>query len=190
MNGKYVKPNTLLVRNWREKNKHPCIDCGKPIYPNAIRCKGCSGKARTIITLCPDCGKRIRNNAKRCHSCDLKRRWKLYPETFNQPTGENSYNWKGGRIKDADGYIRIYKKDHPRASQTGYVSEHILVWEETHGKPLPKGWIVHHLNGIKDDNHPNNLIGLSNKKHYLVLQAKAKRIQELEALLNGQHQLL
>jgi hypothetical protein len=28
------------------------------------------------------------------------------------------------------------------------------------------------------------------KKHYLVLQAKAKRIQELEALLNGQAQLI
>ena len=81
-------------------------------------------------------------------------------------------------------------RGHPRANSKDRILEHIWIWEEAHGKPLPKGWIIHHLNGIKDDNRPKNLMALPNKKHYLVLQAKAKRIQELEALLNGQHQLL
>lgn len=89
-----------------------------------------------------------------------------------------------------DGYVLIHQPDHPRASKKGYVAEHILVWEQTHGKPLPKGWVVHHLNGRRADNRPSNLKGLPNKKHYLVLQAKAKRIQELEGIINGQSQLL
>jgi len=88
------------------------------------------------------------------------------------------------------GYIGILKPNHPRANTKGYVLEHILIWEEAHGKPLPEGWVIHHLNGIKDDNRPRNLIALPSKKHYLILQAKAKRIQELEAMLNNQGHLI
>ena len=83
----------------------------------------------------------------------------------------------------------IHRPEHPRAIK-GYIFEHWLVWEEANNKSLPKGWVIHHLNGIKGDNRICNLEALSNRKHYLVLQAKAKRIQALEALLNGQHQLL
>lgn len=104
--------------------------------------------------------------------------------------GKEHPDWKGGR-RLSNGYVFIYNPDHPRASKRKkVVAEHILVWEQTHGKLLPDGWIVHHLNGIKNDNRPVNLVGLPGKKHSLVLQAKAKRIQELEALLRQQNQLL
>ena len=104
-------------------------------------------------------------------------------------TGKDHPNWKGGRRID-NGYVIILRRGHPRAGRDGYVKEHILVWEQENNKPLPKGWIIHHLNGIKSDNRICNLQALPNKKHYLVLQAKAKRIQELEAKLNGQAQLI
>jgi hypothetical protein len=89
-----------------------------------------------------------------------------------------------------DGYVMIYDPENPRATTRGYVCEHILVWEQANSKPLPSGWIIHHLNGVKNDNRPCNLAALPTKKHYLVLAAKAKRIQELEALLKQQAQLL
>jgi len=98
-------------------------------------------------------------------------------------------NWKGGRVADGNGYILIWMPKDPRASKVGYVREHLLIWEQSNGKTLPEGWHIHHLNGIKDDNRPQNLVALSSKAHYLVLQAKAKRIQELEGLLNHQHSL-
>ena len=89
------------------------------------------------------------------------------------------------------GYVTVYAPEHPRASKRKYVLEHILVWEKIQGKPIPSGYVIHHLNGIRSDNRKQNLIALPNKKHSLVLAAKAKRIQELEALLeNGQHQLI
>jgi len=134
---------------------------------------------------CVDCGQPCDYRAKRCKHCSGIERWKTHP----LPKGKDSTLWQGG-IRHSGGYIFIKDREHPRADGAGYVAEHILVWEQTHNKPLPKGWCVHHLNGITDDNRPKNLKGLPNKKHSLVLQAKAKRIQELEALLNSQHQLL
>ncbi|KKN03484.1 hypothetical protein LCGC14_1107260 [marine sediment metagenome] len=71
-------------------------------------------------------------------------------------TGENNHNWKGGRCK-ADGYILIKKPGHHRANNNNYVREHILVAEEMLGRYLEPGEIVHHINGIKDDNRPENL---------------------------------
>ena len=48
--------------------------------------------------------------------------------------------------------------DHPRASvRTPYVFEHIVVMEEVLGRHLLEGETVHHINGIKNDNRPENL---------------------------------
>lgn len=88
------------------------------------------------------------------------------------------------------GYVLVRTQQHHRANKYGYVLEHILNWEQAHGKPLPPGWVIHHLNGIKHDNRLDNLVALPNKKHAHILEAKAKRIQALEAALRNQGQLL
>ena len=47
---------------------------------------------------------------------------------------------------------------HPRARpKNPYVFEHILVMEDKIGRFLLSGESVHHLNGVKDDNRPENL---------------------------------
>ena len=71
--------------------------------------------------------------------------------------------------------------EHPRATANGYVREHILVWEEEHGT-LPEGYVVHHLNGIRADNRPENLAGLpraGNRSWHLV-HLMQERIRTLE----------
>ncbi len=65
--------------------------------------------------------------------------------------GSDNNNWKGGKHLNR-GYVYILKPDHPRADHQGYVLEHILVVEEVLGKPLPKGAVVHHANGVKSNN--------------------------------------
>lgn len=42
--------------------------------------------------------------------------------------GKHSHNWHNGIIID-NGYVRVYRPDHPCANSMGYISEHRLVYE-------------------------------------------------------------
>lgn len=90
-------------------------------------------------------------------------------------------NWKGGRVSSGNGYILIKLHGHPRANKHGYVFEHIVIWEKVHNKPLPPGWVIHHLNGSGTDNRPENLIAMPDKKHIRLIPIYRERIRELEA---------
>jgi len=66
-------------------------------------------------------------------------------------------NWKGGRTRHKAGYVTVHAPGHPRAGRSPYVFEHILVAEQTLGRYFVEGESVHHLNGVRDDNRPENL---------------------------------
>lgn len=70
--------------------------------------------------------------------------------------GEKHPNWKGGRLVDNKGYIRILAHGHIRSDRDGYVLEHIFVWME-HNGDIPDGYCIHHVNGDKSDNRIENL---------------------------------
>lgn len=83
--------------------------------------------------------------------------------------GHDHGKWKGGRCKIKEGYVLILKPGHPNATFMGrYVFEHRYVMSKHLGRPLLPAEIVHHLNGIKDDNRLQNL----------VLTTRANHIQE------------
>ena len=71
--------------------------------------------------------------------------------------GEKNPKWRGGRRKDQDGYIQVYAPDHPHCNVRKEVCEHRLVMEKKIGRYLDPAEVVHHLNGVKDDNRPENL---------------------------------
>jgi len=60
------------------------------------------------------------------------------------------------------------------------IEEHRLVMARMLNRPIRKDEVVHHLNGIKDDNRFENLILLNNSKHRNYIPALNKRIRELE----------
>lgn len=66
-------------------------------------------------------------------------------------------NWKGGRWKVNTGYWKVKADGHPHADANGYILEHRLVMERVLGRILDPRERVHHKNGIRDDNRPENL---------------------------------
>ena len=75
--------------------------------------------------------------------------------------GEKSYRWNGGRSKDKSGYILIKSPNHPFCNAKGYVREHKLVVEKIIGRFINYE-IIHHINSIKYDNRPENLMAFIN----------------------------
>lgn len=140
-----------------------------------------------IVVKCELCGKeqeRFPNHVKRnkhnfCNR-DCRSEW----QRKNQKR-ENNPNWRGGKSKKLDsGYMVVYAPEHERANSWGYVYEHIFVAEKKYGHST-KGYHVHHLNGVRDDNRSENLVIVKPKDHEqnTVRKLLQKRILELEKAL-------
>ena len=95
----------------------------------------------------------------------LGHRWSLVERTrmSAQRSGDGHPNWKGGRKTREDGYISIYSPRHPRADSQHRVFEHRLVMEQMLGRPILPTEVVHHINGVRDDNRRENLALCNNQ---------------------------
>lgn len=122
-----------------------CRNCHRNFNPSS-RHKDCPKcRAEKQKTPCEKCGNLSHRYHKVCKDC------------FDQQGAANP-NWRGGKTKHHGRYIMIRVPEHPRAPvNSGYVFEHILVMEDLLGRYLVDGETVHHLNGVRDDNRPENL---------------------------------
>lgn len=61
------------------------------------------------------------------------------------------------------------------------------LWQEKHG-PIPKGWVVHNLNGNSGDNRLENLAAVPRNPDHIgqVIAPYRERIRNLEKLLKEQ----
>lgn len=68
-------------------------------------------------------------------------------------------NWRGGRVKRKDGYIII------RTKKNKYELQHRIIMGKCLDRELREDELVHHINGISDDNRIENLKIVTNSEH-------------------------
>jgi hypothetical protein len=112
-----------------------------------------------------------RNKGKFCSTACRNRAYPAPGKRGPNPrlSMENNPAWKGGSyIEPGKGYRMIRMPTHPRARANGYVLEHILVAEKLLGRPLEPNEEVHHRNGARADNRPENLqVYSSHLEHWM-----------------------
>jgi len=125
---------------------------------------------RGVDLRCCDCGairsysigefhKRLRRGLKllRCMPCH-NRGQQEGRISNNCRRGSEHPCWNGGRCIDSRGYISVLARGHPHSHKgTGRILEHRLVMEGLVGRYLRPDETVHHKNGDKQDNRPENL---------------------------------
>ncbi len=132
--------------------------CKKPFQVERAAARYCSrlcahlGRRNRIDLTCETCGKPFWVAA----SSSKFRNVRYCSQKCYTKTADKNPKWHGGFLVNG-GYRYIYSPDHPHAIKTGYVLEHRLVMEQKLGRLLEPFEIVHHLNGIKNDNRPENL---------------------------------
>ena len=141
-----------------------CIDCGKE------RWVACSKKGKPVHL--------------RCLPCSAK--------------GELNGNYLGGcPLQTKDGYlqIKLYPDNFffPMTTKQGYVREHRLVMAKHLNRCLLSWEIVHHKNGIRDDNRLENLQRVSSHTYHIIdshIKAENKRLHKRIAILEKRVTLL
>ena len=153
-----------------------------------------TGRQKWIWASCEECGRerwvlyrKGKPTSSLCFKCaNAKKKGIRVSIATEFKKGQRPTSYKGGRWKSSrDGYIFLLRREHLKANSLGYIGEHIIVWEEANNTPIPEGYVVHHINGVKDDNRARNLLALPRRGHSPSLTVKEvqKRLREVEGEL-------
>lgn len=100
--------------------------------------------------------------------------------------GSKNPNWRGGIHKTKDGYICI-KTSKVEKGGNAYTLEHRLVIEKIIGRKLKSSEIVHHVNGIRNDNRPENLMLFRSNGVHKKFEMIQEGMKEGEILFDGKN---
>ena len=159
---------------WYHINMKTCTidNCSAP-----FRCKGLCGKHYSRLRSTGDPNKtlagRKHRKRKQCVIIDCERPWSSRQGWCTM----HYHRWKrhgnsltkkkniGSKKYEKDGYVLVRIPEHPNLQSNGYIREHRLVMSNFLKRPLLSHEIVHHKNGIRDDNRIENLELLTRSVH-------------------------
>lgn len=129
-----------------------------------------------MIKICKTCKKEFKTSPSRVGNyCSYACNNVNKPGTFKK-----GHKWVGKirtKIrKHSSGYIEVYSPNHPMKSVRNTVLEHRLVMEKKIGRYLKKGEVVHHKNGIRDDNRISNLKLFPSHSEHVKYEYKLKKL--------------
>lgn len=180
--------------------------------PVQITCQGCG----TQMLVPPSRQQRTRYCSRKCYGEWMSRnltgenaiRWQRghTPESRKKMRdsqvakglrGPANPRWTGGTFRSR-GYVHVREQAlSPTELETfssmlsgstgrGYIPEHRLVVARSLGRPLVSTEHVHHINGVKDDNRPENLELHSNEDHrktHVEVEREVYRLRRENAIL-------
>lgn len=88
---------------------------------------------------------------------------------------EYTSRWNGGVSYHPKGYKRLYMPDHPTSAKGGLIPEHRLIMEKYLGRELRRGEVVHHINGVPNDNRIENLQLMTESEHNKLHNGRGRR---------------
>jgi hypothetical protein len=110
-----------------------CVNCNQSFSSAVSQIRADKKRGRKITGLCRECSMTVGNHLA----------------GYRKPRGTGTVNFNG--------YVELYEPENPNSTSRGYVLEHRKVMSESIGRPLEPHETVHHINGIRDDNRPENL---------------------------------
>lgn len=92
--------------------------------------------------------------------------------------GEKHPNWRGGVMKHGDGRKMVYAPGDPQQHGSKlYAYNYRLVAAKILGRPLARNEVVHHINGDRSDDRPENLQIMTQGEH-MTLHAALRRAKK------------
>jgi len=136
-----------------------CKYCSKEFYSRVPTRKFCSHRCAESFPV----SKETREKKRQYMLSHPQKFWlgKKNPYTV----GKNNVHWNGGKTS-REGYTYTLSRNHPHHNNENYVKDHRLVAEKALGRYLFPEEVIHHINGITDDNRIENLyLFPSNSEH-------------------------
>lgn len=163
---------------------HACIDCGKERWIRYV-----VKEARPQNLRCRLCGIKWREAHRKPVQLTVEQRRHISEAKMGAKNpmfgkhGKKHSAWRGGRNYN-DGYILISINPndffYPMADNSGYIREHRLIMAKHLCRCLLAWEVVHHKNGVRDDNRIENLELITDKRYHMIDASVKSYIKKLE----------